>query len=173
MPKALENSLLKRAHKLERSGKLAKDHEGAYVYGTMRKTGWKPKAQESIADQAKRVVESLIYGELTEDSAPTASDLTIAGQIITAAAGLSHKFDRQTKEIIRLSNEVIHKGRSANRKAAKASEPKKEEPKEDEMTDPEQLDKVGAENAAKPDTRPMSDQISPEILRALSEPTKR
>ena len=45
MPKKMEKALFKRAHKLEREHKLKKENEGAYVYGTMRKTGWKPKSQ--------------------------------------------------------------------------------------------------------------------------------
>lgn len=39
MPKKIEKELLKEAHKKHLKGK-AKD---AYVYGTMRKLGWKPK----------------------------------------------------------------------------------------------------------------------------------
>ena len=39
MPKKLENRLKKEAKKKGFSGKRA----GAYVYGTLRKTGWKPK----------------------------------------------------------------------------------------------------------------------------------
>lgn len=39
MPKALEDALLKQAKKKG----LSKSKTGAYVYGTMRKTGWKPK----------------------------------------------------------------------------------------------------------------------------------
>ncbi len=39
MPKALERKLKKQAKKKGLTGKRA----DAYVYGTMRKTGWKPK----------------------------------------------------------------------------------------------------------------------------------
>ena len=39
MPKALERKLKKRAKKL----KLSKKRTNAYVFGTLRKTGWKPK----------------------------------------------------------------------------------------------------------------------------------
>ena len=39
MPKKLEKSLKKTARKKGLKGKRA----DAYVYGTMRKTGWKPK----------------------------------------------------------------------------------------------------------------------------------
>jgi hypothetical protein len=38
MPKALERDLIKKAKKM----KLNKKRTGAYVYGTLRKTGWKP-----------------------------------------------------------------------------------------------------------------------------------
>lgn len=42
MPKALEQKLKKEAKKKGLAGsKLA-----AYIYGTMRKTGWKPKGQK-------------------------------------------------------------------------------------------------------------------------------
>lgn len=42
MPKALERKL-----KLEAKKKgLGKKRMGAYVYGTLRKTGWKPKSKK-------------------------------------------------------------------------------------------------------------------------------
>jgi hypothetical protein len=42
MPKALEDKLKKEAVKKGLSGKK----EDAYVYGTLRKTGWKPKSEK-------------------------------------------------------------------------------------------------------------------------------
>ena len=39
MPKALERKLRKAAKKKG----LGKKRAGAYIFGTMRKTGWKPK----------------------------------------------------------------------------------------------------------------------------------
>lgn len=42
MPKALENKLKKEAKKRG----LSKEKAGAYVYGTLRKTGWKPKKKK-------------------------------------------------------------------------------------------------------------------------------
>lgn len=42
MPKALENKLKKEAKKKGFTGAKA----DAYVYGTLRKTGWKPKKQK-------------------------------------------------------------------------------------------------------------------------------
>lgn len=39
MPKKLEGRLRRRARKLG----LGKKRTNAYVYGTLRKTGWKPK----------------------------------------------------------------------------------------------------------------------------------
>lgn len=42
MPKALEDKLKKEAEKKGLSGKK----EAAYVYGTLRKTGWKPKGEK-------------------------------------------------------------------------------------------------------------------------------
>ena len=39
MPEAMERALKAKARRKGLSGKRA----GAYVYGTMRKTGWKPK----------------------------------------------------------------------------------------------------------------------------------
>jgi len=42
MPKALEDKLKKEAKKEGIKGKAA----GAYVYGTMRKTGWVPSTQK-------------------------------------------------------------------------------------------------------------------------------
>lgn len=41
MPKALEKELKKEA---KRKG-LTGEHADAYVYGTMRKTGWKPSRE--------------------------------------------------------------------------------------------------------------------------------
>jgi len=53
MPKALERELKRSAHKLGRAGKLRKkggmslkEAENAYVYGTLRKTGWKPSREK-------------------------------------------------------------------------------------------------------------------------------
>jgi len=42
MPKALERKLKKQAKKRGLKGKRA----NAYVYGTLRKTGWKPSTQK-------------------------------------------------------------------------------------------------------------------------------
>ena len=42
MPKALENKLKKEAESKGLSGK----REAAYVYGTLRKTGWKPDREK-------------------------------------------------------------------------------------------------------------------------------
>lgn len=42
MPKAMERKLKKEAKKKHLSGKRA----NAYVYGTLRKTGWKPKKRK-------------------------------------------------------------------------------------------------------------------------------
>lgn len=53
MPKELERELFKRARKYAKSGKLRrkkgetkKEAIDAYVYGTMRKTGWKPSREK-------------------------------------------------------------------------------------------------------------------------------
>ena len=46
MPKALEEALMKAFSKRKKAGKLKGVDEGAYVYGTMRKTGWKPKREQ-------------------------------------------------------------------------------------------------------------------------------
>lgn len=51
MPKELEMRLKAQAAKLASKGKLRtkgrtlKEAQDAYVYGTMRKTGWKPKRE--------------------------------------------------------------------------------------------------------------------------------
>lgn len=52
MPKALEAKLKKQGRSLLRRGKLhksqgetGKEALAAYVYGTMRKTGWKPQRE--------------------------------------------------------------------------------------------------------------------------------
>ena len=42
MPKEMKRALKKQARKKGLKGKKA----GAYVYGTMRKTGWKPKKEK-------------------------------------------------------------------------------------------------------------------------------
>lgn len=42
MPKAMEQTLMKEARKKG----LSKKRIGAYVYGTMRKAGWKPSTQK-------------------------------------------------------------------------------------------------------------------------------
>ena len=42
MPKKMEQALKRRAKKMG----LGKERAGAYVYGTMRKTGWKPSTQK-------------------------------------------------------------------------------------------------------------------------------
>lgn len=50
MPKELERKLMKEAKKLH----LSKERTGAYVYGTMRKTGWKPSTQKNTGSPFKR-----------------------------------------------------------------------------------------------------------------------
>jgi len=42
MPKAMEEALKKQAKKKG----MSKEKAGAFVYGTMRKTGWKPKKEK-------------------------------------------------------------------------------------------------------------------------------
>ena len=42
MPKAMERALKKKAKKKG----LSKERQDAYVYGTMRKTGWVPSTQK-------------------------------------------------------------------------------------------------------------------------------
>jgi len=42
MPKELEKRLAKQARKMGLLG----DRKGAYIYGTLRKTGWKPKKRK-------------------------------------------------------------------------------------------------------------------------------
>lgn len=42
MPKALEEALKKRAKKKS----LKDERQNAYVYGTLRKTGWKPQREK-------------------------------------------------------------------------------------------------------------------------------
>lgn len=46
MPKELEQALLKTFAKRKKAGKLKGVDKGAYVYGTMRKTGWKPSREK-------------------------------------------------------------------------------------------------------------------------------
>jgi len=43
MPKKLERKLRRQARKLKRKGLLRDDD--AFVYGTLRKTGWKPRRE--------------------------------------------------------------------------------------------------------------------------------
>ncbi|GAG12025.1 unnamed protein product [marine sediment metagenome] len=50
MPAALERELKETARKKG----LSKKRAGAYVYGTLRKTGWKPKKKRSLISQAIR-----------------------------------------------------------------------------------------------------------------------
>lgn len=45
MPKALERKLISQARKKG----LGKKRMGAYVYGTLRKTGWKPSRKRSVS----------------------------------------------------------------------------------------------------------------------------
>lgn len=46
MPKEMEEKLKRRASKMIKQGKLKKTNKNAYVYGTMRKTGWTPSTQK-------------------------------------------------------------------------------------------------------------------------------
>ena len=46
MPKALEEKLMKEAEKKH----MGKKQMGAYVYGTMRKTGWTPQHTGQMQD---------------------------------------------------------------------------------------------------------------------------
>lgn len=49
MPKALEEKLRRFANNQH----LSKEHADAYVYGTMRKHGWKPKREKEKDREAK------------------------------------------------------------------------------------------------------------------------
>jgi hypothetical protein len=44
MPKALEQKLKRRARALKRAGKIKDINK--YVYGTLRKTGWRPSREK-------------------------------------------------------------------------------------------------------------------------------
>lgn len=48
MPKAMELALLREAKKRG----MSKERTGAFVYGTMRKKGWKPNSDKSIRMKA-------------------------------------------------------------------------------------------------------------------------
>lgn len=50
MPKEMEQALMREAHKKG----FSKEHTGAYVYGTMRKMGWRPNLNERIKKARKR-----------------------------------------------------------------------------------------------------------------------
>lgn len=50
MPKKMERALKKEARKKGLKGKRA----DAYVYGTMRKTGWKPEREKRSAARSSR-----------------------------------------------------------------------------------------------------------------------
>lgn len=47
MPVAMERALRRRARKLMERGVLKRKNMDRYVYGTMRKTGWKPKHEHA------------------------------------------------------------------------------------------------------------------------------
>ena len=49
MPKELEEELLRRARKRG----YGKERTGKYVYGTLRKTGWKPNIKSEVEQRAK------------------------------------------------------------------------------------------------------------------------
>ena len=46
MPKELELALAKSFGKRKKKGKLKGVDRGAYIYGAMRKTGWRPQKEE-------------------------------------------------------------------------------------------------------------------------------
>ena len=49
MPKALESELKRRA----KAKGFSKERTGAYVYGTLRKTGWTPSTQKKSSFHAE------------------------------------------------------------------------------------------------------------------------
>ncbi|MBA7583546.1 hypothetical protein ES708_25491 [subsurface metagenome] len=51
MPEAMERALKASARK--RFGSATSKRAGAYIYGTMRKTGWKPEREKAGAKYAK------------------------------------------------------------------------------------------------------------------------
>lgn len=50
MPKAMEEALKREARKKG----LSKERTGAYVYGTMRKQGWKPEREKHFSKPRKK-----------------------------------------------------------------------------------------------------------------------
>lgn len=50
MPKELEEKLKREAH----SKGLSKERTDAYVYGTLRKTGWVPSTQKKVLRRKKK-----------------------------------------------------------------------------------------------------------------------
>jgi len=52
MPVKLERELKARAGKMKRAGKRV--DEDAYVYGTLRKTGWKPEREKNSHPRKSR-----------------------------------------------------------------------------------------------------------------------
>ena len=44
MPKELENKLKRQAS----NKNWSEDRKNAYIYGTLRKTGWKPRTQKAV-----------------------------------------------------------------------------------------------------------------------------
>jgi hypothetical protein len=50
MPKALERDLMRQASKKGLTG----DRKNAYVYGTLRKTGWRPSQKAKVRSHAMK-----------------------------------------------------------------------------------------------------------------------
>jgi hypothetical protein len=55
MPKALEQKLIKQATAQGLEG----EHKDAYVYGTLRKTGWVPEREKKKKSQTEAMVQQL------------------------------------------------------------------------------------------------------------------
>lgn len=97
MPVALERELKAKVAKK----KMSKERKDAYVYGTLRKTGWKPEREKKMSDTSKLVrlseinkgVESLI-----EFDRHDATDVAAGGALALGGVGLykAHKTIRKT-----------------------------------------------------------------------------
>lgn len=108
MPKAMERELMATA---KRRG-YGKERANAYIYGTMRKTGWKPKGEDDGEDhvrekerhEMRRNAEALIKAKrrkLDEDDSLTKKakrGLKMIGGLAIAASGHGKRGEKMFRE---------------------------------------------------------------------------
>jgi hypothetical protein len=99
MPKELEDKLKQKAKQLH----LGKERTGAYVYGTLRKTGWKPDREQAHEAMVLEFVDILLERD-------DISKLPLSHGAKVYARRTSKSLGKQPQQWMDVQRDILNKG---------------------------------------------------------------